>query len=157
MVKALGIWIDHREAKLFDVTNREGEAPARRIESEVEELRKTTTGHVANLPPKAAPPRKGVHSFGSHEAKHAEHRVEHELKEFYGEVAAMAKGADRIAIVGPGRAHEEFARHLQAYAPEVWSHVDFIESIDTHLTDGEIVRELRTILGRPPRRGPVWA
>ncbi len=157
MISALGIWIDHREAKLFDVSSREGEAPVRRIESDFEELRKTTTGHVANLPPKAAPPRKGVHSFGSHEAKHAEHRVAHELKSFYGKVALAAKGAERIAIIGPGVAHEEFAHHLEANSPDVWSHVDFIEPIDTHLTDGEVVRELRTILGRPPRRGPAWA
>jgi len=146
-----GIWLDHREATLIDVTNaaQAGEAPSvTRVRSGVEDKVKHF-GHRPNLPPQS-----DARSAGSAEEKHLDRRRAQDLKTFYAEIADEVAGAKRVMILGPGQAPKELASALQGDR-RFEGVVEKVESADGNLTQGEAIEKVRKALGEGPLRRRV--
>lgn len=139
----MGVWIDHRMAKVFRVVD--GRTPRSeevlRIESDAEEVRKSATGHIGNMPAH------GVGGAGDSKHRRAENRRDQSLTDFYKRVSDAVAEADMLVIIGPGAAREEFAATLDADR-RFAGRVRRIHSADTHLTDAQVgakIAELATV------------
>jgi hypothetical protein len=116
MATRVVIWIDHHEARIFNLHPRTAD------EITVVAERYHFHRHPKGL---GEPP---------------EHPDDD--RRFFENVAEALAAVDEILIVGPSSAKLEFFRHLQAHAPRLESKVVGIETVD-HPTDGEIVARAR--------------
>lgn len=135
MPRALGVWLDRASARIIEWTQA-GEFTIHAIRSGVEPVRKTT-GHVDNVPA-------GRINAGVAHGR-AERRHDHQLERYYRTLAKAVAGADRLVVLGPGPAREEFAAVLRA-TPELARALRAVEPIDTHLTDAQVVHRARVLL-----------
>jgi len=108
MLEYFVVWIDHHEARIFEVG-------AEGLHSEVV---------------KAHPHPK--HGRRIRQNDHAEGDVH-----FFREVADALAGADELLVVGPGTAKLQLMRWMHAHAPKVEAKVVSVESAD-HPTDGQL-------------------
>lgn len=118
------VWIDHTEAKLFDIGHTE--ADAQRIAD--------------------AGPRRSVHSRRDH-VERAESPDEHR---FMLDIAGALANATGILIVGPGEARTELQSFLQSKFPGVAANIWAVEAID-HPSDPQLVAYGHTFFHREER------
>jgi stalled ribosome rescue protein Dom34 len=117
-------WIDHREAKIFHITETEADK------------------HVVHAPGHLQ------HHQGVRTGKHGKPD-----EGYLNAVCDALKGAQEWLILGPGSAKDEFGHHLDAHAPELKSRVLGIEAAD-HPSDGEIVAHARRFFIAKDRMRP---
>jgi stalled ribosome rescue protein Dom34 len=115
------VWLDHREAKIFDVTRTEFQA--QHVQAPAHHVRK--------------------HPQVTHEREHPADK-----KTYYHDVAKALAGANDILIVGPSTAKLELVRHLQTHDPMVYQRVVGVETVD-HPTEGQLVAYVRAYF-QPP-------
>jgi stalled ribosome rescue protein Dom34 len=94
MKKAIGLWIDHREAIIVILTD-EGEE-TRRLESDMEKHIRFSGGAQADM------------AEDMRDRRFANH-----LNKYYDEVIAQIREADSILIFGPGEAKGELEKRLE--------------------------------------------
>ena len=121
MKKAIGLWIDHREAVLVILTD-EGEE-TRRLESDVQ---------------------KHVRFSGGAQKDTGEdmrdRRFANQLNKFYDEVIALIREADSILIFGPGEAKVELKNRLESEG--LGGHLVGVETVDK-MTERQIAAKVR--------------
>jgi stalled ribosome rescue protein Dom34 len=96
----VAVWIDHREAKVFQ------------IEPETFEMSKVVAPH------------QHVKSKALEQGTHAD------LGGYYHEVATALKGTGALLIVGPSSAKLDFIRHLQGHHHELEAAICGVETLD---------------------------
>jgi stalled ribosome rescue protein Dom34 len=96
----VAVWIDHREAKIFQ------------IEPETFVMSKVVVPH---------------HHVTR---KASEHGTHGDLGGFYHEVATALKGAGALLIVGPSSAKLDFIRHLQGHDHALEATICGVETLD---------------------------
>ena len=121
MKKAVGLWIDHREAVIMTVAD-EGEA-IQRIHSDVE-----PHGRFSAHAPEGSPEDRRDRRFGEH------------LQRYYDEVIATIRDANAILIMGPGEAKGELAQRLEH--AKLSDRIVGIATVDK-LTEPQIAAKIR--------------
>lgn len=111
------VWIDQREAKIFEVTARD-----------------VTSTHVEDGRPKHHLHRKADH-VGLGTVQMDPGMLE--------EVAQTLKSAKAILIVGPGKAKTVLRSYLDDHHPEIAAHVWDVQASD-HPTDAQLVASARS-------------
>lgn len=113
MPKHTAVWIDHKEAHVFQIDQ--------------DEANKTTV--------RAAP-----QSIHHRHPKGPEGAREHpdDAQRFYHEVATSLVGSEQVLIVGPSTAKLEFIRHVHKHDHLLDPKIVGIETVD-HPTDGQLV------------------
>ena len=101
-MKKVGIWIDHRRAVVVEIAD--GVENRRTIESDVEPVSPPSGGKRTGTP---WAPRTGVKEHGR-EAAH-----QHKMANFYKTVASQIGRPDRLLVMGPATAKNEFAEIAQ--------------------------------------------
>ena len=119
------MWIDHHEARIFDV--QEGAFDEAKV--------RASDRHVHRHP-------KG----GT-----AEHNHPDDAQRFFHEVAATLEGTEQLLIVGPSNAKLEFFRYLHRHAAKLEPKVVGLETVD-HPTDGQLIAYGKRHFGIPERR-----
>jgi ABC-type branched-subunit amino acid transport system substrate-binding protein len=121
MNKAIGLWIDHREAVIVTLTRTSEQT--RRLESGME---------------------KHVRFAGGAQADTAEdmldRRFNNHLNAYYAEVIAQIRAADAILIFGPGEAKGELQKQLAGAGLE--ARIVGVEAADK-MTDRQIAARVR--------------
>jgi len=117
MTTYTALWIDHREARIFRLS-----------EDKLDEVTLGTPQHVHRRHPK-----------GESGAK--EHPDD--AKRFFHEVARSLEGAQQILLVGPATAKLDFMRYLQAHDHALEARIVGIETVD-HPTDRQLAAYART-------------
>lgn len=135
MTRITGVWIDHTRARIFDCGS-EGTPTIDTIESGTDPVRRTT-GHVRNVP--------AGHGVGVVRHGSADRRYEQQLERFYHAVADRLRDADRLVVLGPGPARDEFAAYLRK-DPDLSRALRAVEAVDARLTDAQIVARARELL-----------
>ena len=124
MSKYAAVWIDHKEANLFEIHPEQ-------VEKEVV----LAPHHIHHKHPK-----------GSEGPKdHPE-----DAKRFFHEVAHFLEASEEILIVGPSTAKLEFLKHVQAHHHALLPKIIGIETVD-HPTDGQLVAYAKTYFKRADR------
>ena len=113
MQKHLAVWIDHQEAKVFDIDA-----------DKLDEL--------AVLAP--------LHNLHHKHPKGASEPHEHpnDAKRFFHEVARALHDATAIVVVGPGAAKLDLFKYLHKHEPALEPKVIGVETVD-HPTDRQLV------------------
>ncbi|HXF86448.1 MAG TPA: hypothetical protein VNK49_13780 [Anaerolineales bacterium] len=101
MGRNLGLWIDHKQAYVID----EGAKEPVVIKSNVEPLTKHSGGTRAG----------GKFNLDSELRDYD--RFQHHLREYYHQVIAAIRDADRILVFGPGEAKIELEREIRKSKP----------------------------------------
>jgi len=125
MTTRTAVWIDHREARIFHVSD-----------DTFDEKTVNTPQHHHRHP-------KGASGAKEHpdDAKH-----------FFHEVARSLEGSSHILVVGPSTAKLALLQHLHRHDPAIAACVVGVETVD-HPTDPQLVAYTRTYfdLGHTPR------
>jgi hypothetical protein len=119
------VWIDHHEARLFDVA---------------QDRQDVTTV--------SAPPH---HVHRHPKGASAEHNHAGDAVHFYDEVAHALERASHILLVGPSTAKLQFLRHLTKHHPRLDAKVVGIETVD-HPSDGQLIAHAKRYFGLPSPR-----
>lgn len=114
MTQHATIWIDHKEAKVFHLT-----------EADFDEK-------VLHAP------KAHVRASGGKTVKHSDPGME----KFYAEVAKSVANAAEILVVGPGPAKLEFIRHIHKHEKGLEPKIVGVETVD-HPTDRQVVAYAR--------------
>lgn len=117
------IWIDHKEAKVFHLS-----------EADFDEK----TLHA---------PKAHFRSSGGKSEKHSDPAME----TFFGEVAKSVADAAEVLVVGPGPAKLEFIRHVHKHAKALEPKIVGVETVD-HPTDRQVVAYARDYYRAHDRR-----
>lgn len=135
MTKRIGVWIDHRLARVVSL-DEEGESQSlRHVESDAEEVPKANAAH---LPP-------GSVGQGGNRSK--ERRRRQQLSNYYDTLLRLVRPADELVIVGPGAARDEFARHLKSQKGNNLPSIRKVDGVDAKLTEPQIVAHIRALFG----------
>jgi stalled ribosome rescue protein Dom34 len=121
MKRKVGLWIDHRKAVIFNLSD-EG-AEIKRISSELEK-------HIR-------------FSGGAQEESAEDQRDKRftcHLNNYYDEVISYIRNAESILIFGPGEAKRELKERLENEKPH--GNIIGIETVDK-MTDNQIVAKVR--------------
>jgi hypothetical protein len=121
MKKKVGLWIDHKKAVIFSLTD-EG-AELKRISSEL----------TKNVQFSGGAQKESVE-------KHRDKRLTGHLNNYYDEVLSQIRDAESILIFGPGEAKVELKKRLENM--ELYDHIVEIETVDK-MTDNQIVAKVR--------------
>lgn len=116
MTMHTAVWIDHREARIFHVS-----------EDKFDELTVAVPQHIHHKHPK-----------GESGAK--EHPDD--ARRFFDEVARSLEGRHAILIVGPSTAKLDFLRYVHKHAHGLEPRIIGIETVD-HPTDGQLAAYAR--------------
>src|SRR4029079_7300400 len=116
-MRQMAIWIDHDEARIFQVT-----------EATFEELTVSSPSHH-------------VHRHPKHQETKTRNHPQDEVR-FFAEVAGALAGADELLVTGPSVTKLRFFRYLQQNAAALAAHVVGVESAD-HPTDRQLVAHVR--------------
>jgi stalled ribosome rescue protein Dom34 len=121
MEKKVGLWIDHKRAVIFSMSN-EG-AEVKRISSELE----------SNLRLSSEVQKESAE-------KHKDKRLTGHLNNYYDEVISYIRKAESILIFGPGEAKRELKKRLEN--EKLHGNIVGIETVDA-MTDNQIVAKVR--------------
>jgi stalled ribosome rescue protein Dom34 len=124
MPKHVALWIDHKEARVFNVDA-----------DKIDEATVAAPQHVHNKHPK-----------GPEGAK--EHPDD--AKRFFHEVVRSLEAAEEILILGPSTAKLELHRYLHKQQPAIEAKIVGIETVD-HPTDGQIAAYAKKYFVRAER------
>lgn len=123
MKKEAGLWIDHRQAVIVILSDKEEEV--QRINSNIEKtVRDSGAGHDGG---------------GDHKDRQDRFFNNH-LNNFYDEVITYLREVDAILILGPGEAKSELQNRMETHG--LSDQIVAIEAADK-LTDDQIVAEVR--------------
>lgn len=103
METLLGIWLDHSRAEVVLVQG--GEVFQSTFESDVDRKHKALGGT-------RVPGKSNMSSAGASEKKVTRHRDE-QIARFYKRLVPVVRKAERVLLVGPGKAKTEFAAHVE--------------------------------------------
>lgn len=126
MKKAIGLWIDHREAVLVILT--EGGEETRRMDSGLEKHVRFTGG---------------AEQVTDEDIR--DRRFTNHLNTYYAEVIASIRDADSILILGPGEAKGELAKRLES--ENLTERIVGIETVDK-MTERQIGARVRRYFHR---------
>jgi len=130
MKKAVGLWIDHRQAVIVSITA-SGE--------EMTEISSSVEKHPGHDPTIAAPT--GHHEDRKVKATDSQQReFTVHLDRYYDEVVAAVRDADAILIFGPGEAKGEFKKRLDH--AQLGGRIAAVETTDK-LSDHQIAAKVR--------------
>ncbi len=118
----VAVWIDHKEARIFDVE----------------------PGNVDHTTVEA--PHRNVHHKHPRGAEEAKAHPE-DAKRFFHEVARALDGAVEILVVGPSTAKLELIRYVDEHEHALASKVVGVETVD-HPTDGQLVAHAKKYFER---------
>jgi hypothetical protein len=121
MEKKVGLWIDHKKAVIFSMTD-EG-AEIKRISSELKE----------NVPSSGGAQKESAE-------EHGDKRLNRQQNNYYDEVLAYICQAESILIFGPGEAKVELRKRIENM--ELHGYIVGIETVDK-MTDNQIVAKIR--------------
>jgi hypothetical protein len=121
MRRKVGLWIDHKKAVIFSLSD-EG-AEIKRISSEVESDVRFSGGMQKELA-----------------EKHKDERLTGYLNNYYVEVLSYIRDAESILIFGPGEAKVELKKKLEDM--ELHRYIVGFETVDK-MTDNQIVAKVR--------------
>ena len=119
--RKVGLWIDHKKAVIFSLSD-EG-AEIKRISSELEHQVHNSSG----LQKESA-------------EKHKDSRLTGHLNKYYDDVLSYIRTAESILIFGPGEAKVELKKRLENV--DLHGHIVGIETVDK-MTDNQIVAKVR--------------
>ena len=123
MSKHVAVWIDHQEARIFEVHPEANE-------------------HVV-LAPRHVHQRHPTGPGGPKD--HPE-----DQKRFFHEVARSLESSDQVLVVGPSTAKLEFIRYAEKHAHALAPKVVGVETVD-HPTDGHLIAYAKTYFKRTDR------
>jgi stalled ribosome rescue protein Dom34 len=121
MRRKVGLWIDHKKAVIFSLSD-EG-AEIKRISSELEKDVRFSGG---------------VQKESAE--KHKDRRLTGHLNNYYDEVLSYIRNADSILIFGPGEAKRELKKRLENM--NLHKRIVGFETVDK-MTDNQIVAKVR--------------
>ena len=121
MEKKVGLWIDHKRAVIFSMSN-EG-AEIKRISSELE----------SNLRLSSEVQKESAE-------KHKDKRLTGHLNNYYDELISYIRNAESILIFGPGEAKGELKKRLESI--KLHGHIVGLETAGK-MTDNQIVAKVR--------------
>jgi stalled ribosome rescue protein Dom34 len=124
MPKYAAVWIDHKEANIFEIHP-----------DQVDKDVVLAPHHVHHKHPRGP---EGAHNHPE-EAKHFFHEVAHSLE-----------GSDEILVVGPSTAKLEFLKHVHEHDHALSPKIIGIETVD-HPTDGQLIAYAKTYFKRADR------
>ena len=121
------VWIDHREARIFNFNAQEVDAATVRSAQPHQHLHhKANAGDSGHVP------------------------VDHEFLE---RVAQAVGHAGALLITGPANAKNELAAHIQRRHPDVATRISGIETLD-HPSEGQLVALARSFFKADDRMHP---
>lgn len=129
MTTNIGLWIDHRQAKIVSIS--ESGEELKRIESNVEKQVHSSGESTSSAP------------YGSHDVVAGDiqdRRYAQHLNVYYDEVIECLRGADSILVLGPGEAKGEF--HKRIKSKELRQRIAGVETADK-LTDNQLAAKVR--------------
>lgn len=121
MGKKVGLWIDHKRAVIFSISN-EG-AEIKRISSELESNHQRSS----EVQKESA-------------EKNKDKRLTGHLNNYYDEILSHIRDAESILIFGPGEAKRELKERLEI--EKLHGNIVGIETVDK-MTDNQIVLKVR--------------
>ncbi len=129
MKKEVGLWIDHRQAVI--VTLQDKEEDIQRIESKVEKrVRYSAASHSTNV---TAP----VDDYAEDKR---DRRLNDQITRYYDEIISHLQDATSVLIMGPGEAKVEFQKHMDKQ--KLGQAIIGVEAADK-LTDAQIAAKVR--------------
>lgn len=129
MKKEVGLWIDHREAIIFILTDG-GEEIKHRISNSGKHIRYSGSSHT-DTP-------QGLKEVTSEDQRNR--KFGNSLNKFYDEIIASIRDADSIQIFGPGEAKGELEKRIKHEG--LRAHILAIETVDK-MTDRQISAKVR--------------
>ena len=129
MKKEVGLWIDHREAIIFILTDG-GEEIKHRISNSGKHIRYSGSSHT-DTP-------QGLKEVTSEDQR--DRKFGNSLNKFYDEIIASIRDADSIQIFGPGEAKGELEKRIKHEG--LRAHILAIETVDK-MTDRQISAKVR--------------
>lgn len=123
MKKEVGVWIDHRQAVVVTLFDREEK-----------------TGHIASGFEKYVQDSGAGDDSGEDKRDRQDRRFDDYLSKYYDAVIACLRDADSILIFGPGMAKSELQKQLEEQA--LGKHIFGIETTDS-MTDAQVVAKVR--------------
>jgi hypothetical protein len=139
------VWIDAREAVLVRWVD--GTPSVQRLASDVPAHRRST-GHVRHEPMTR-------HGGGGAPQNAGEPRRLEHLDRFVDEVAEQLEADEDIVLVGPGTVHERLQARLSALDAQGRRTRSISARAADHVTERQLVAQLREHLGAGPRRRRV--
>jgi stalled ribosome rescue protein Dom34 len=128
-VKHAVIWIDQKEARIFDVD-------ADKVEGSIVDS-----------------PGPHIHRHANEVDLRVRNHPDDEHR-YFREVARALEGHGQVLLVGPAQTKLHFFRYVHEHDRQLETKIVGIESAD-HPTDAQLVAHLRTYFhDSPPRRGP---
>ena len=124
MKKKIGLWIDHREAVIVVLTDKDEQIT--RIKSDAEKQIRFPGGSRKD----------GLQKTEAVRDK----RLEKHLGKYFDDIIAHIRDADSIQIFGPGEAKGELEKHIQHEGLK--AHILAIETVDK-MTDRQISAKVR--------------
>ena len=129
MKKEVGLWIDHRQAVI--VTLQDKEEDIQRIESKVEKRVRfsgASHGSVETAP------------YDDYAEDKRDRRINDQITRYYDEIIALLRDANNVLIMGPGPAKVEFQKYLDKQ--KLGQAIIGVEAVDK-LTDAQIAAKVR--------------
>ena len=137
MKKAIGIWVDHRQAVL--VSMEAGETVIRQLESGIEP-------HVHSSGGWRAGGNAGVQSITKENT--ADERRKHQRHDFYQEIIKAAGEAGAVYILGPGEAKHELIKEIEKIKGSHLT-VSAVETCD-RMTEPQIAAKVKAFFKKEP-------
>lgn len=126
----VGIWIDHREAALVEISDKG--ISTRFIESGVEEHIDERRGARSDTP---------YGPQGVFAEDKADRRTQQLLNQYYSEVATGINNAEKLLVFGPAEAKKEFAKFLEQHQPSKIPNIE-VEAADK-MTETQIIEKVK--------------
>ncbi len=124
MSKHVAVFIDHREAHVFQIDS-----------AEIEQTTVRSPAHVHRKHPTQAQGAK----------EHPD-----DAKRFFHELCHLLEPAEQVLIVGPSTAKLDLVRYIHTHAHTLEPRIAGIETVD-HPTDGQLVAYAKQYFGLPVR------
>jgi stalled ribosome rescue protein Dom34 len=136
MVKGLGLWIDHREARIVNITD-DG-FKLIKIPSNAEKRVRAAGGSRSSTP------------YGPQDVFAEDQvfrRFQLQLAAYYNQVIDLVKDAEHLLVLGPGEAKKEFCRQMKK-SKELARIICTLEPADK-MTDRQVMARVREFFGIP--------
>jgi stalled ribosome rescue protein Dom34 len=82
----------------------------------------------------------GIHERTMEPQGHHEKITKEDLRTFYHEIAKTLSGSERILVVGPGTAKEEFKNHCEEHHRQVNKAIIQVQTMKDHPTPEQILK-----------------